>query len=383
MSNGRRSVQRATGTLGEPHGEANPQAGSPLVEDSVNTGTDPTTATRSQGSPAPQGSLGYHEELERLLSTPTGGLSQEELDALIRRIKALKDLSSLSQPGPRPERGQRGSSIDDAEHRLDLLVKNPTPKLEGISQSHLDAWVSEIEYTLTIHRADWDCQRRTTWVVRGLLKHRSLHQHVQRRLNDTSKGPLLWQELKGLVQDQVRDPVIHVLENALAYHGLAMQEGDKFIDFYARVKSHEDRFPYAIGSPEYRLDWMFTRLPPTIRKEFIRQAVRSRVTREEDFVAEVQRIEQTLAATGGPRAHPTGLAWNPKRPASDFEDPKAALGRPDSSKKPRQWSGGHRGGYRGQPQHQPQADRTPSQSQGQGKATWANNKKQGSGNGKP
>ena len=118
---------------------------------------------------------------------------------------------------------------------------------------------------------------------------------MYRRLGAKDKGPLLWDELKTIVQDQIKNPIVRRFENATAYYTTVIKENQKFDTFLARMRSLEDLFSYTpFVDPDQQVDFWFSRLPTYLQAELFRQNFAARVRTAEDLFAEIRRVEQLL-----------------------------------------------------------------------------------------
>ena len=281
--------QNASGSSADETARSTPAASEPPSEPqndqtSTNTGDQFDLYTWAQ------------QELSKVTSVPPNTADTKELDELAKKIANLRSIIDSTKPSRRlssEEHESRGERI--RRTNLDTLVKKSPPDIGGTTQQHFNRWIAAVKNRFKVNNADYNCERRTRWAIKGLAKEKTIAQLVHRRLGTKDKGPLLWDKFKTMIQDQIRNPTVRRFNNATAYYTAIIKENQRFDIFLAHMRSLEDRFSYTpFVNPEQQVDFWFSRLPTYLQAELFRQNFVERVRTAKDLFAEIRRVEQLL-----------------------------------------------------------------------------------------
>jgi hypothetical protein len=283
----------------------------------------------------------------------------QDIDRARGQYERSKDLLQLTQNRPREPKGTPGSEAGAPDFLRTMRgVAMPYlehPKKKPPTAQLVERWIDKVNDQWTIAGMLTDSTARCLFVL-NYVKYES-HRDLLRR--DVQSGVITtWTGIQQKLLSLVEDPVLTRYDNFSRLWNAEWRANDSFHEFLNFLAQREAALPSspwrnADGSSrdQDRIGFVWSRLPPEIRKEVQRGGSLGTITTWEDFEqavrnAEVARRTETEASSPQPSGKPTSKRGPSKSISVRGRDPKKRYGR-DSEASSRQSS--HQGRQRSPP----------------------------------
>jgi hypothetical protein len=162
-----------------------------------------------------------------------------------------------------------------------------------------------MEREFAIHQVeDYDVVRRTRYAVQRISfetdnKLKDVVALLDRRLGRQDAPPLLWDEMKRLIEDAIENPAVRRAELAVKYHEARVKDNQSVLTFQRYMMDLESRMDYVIEDGRAKVDVYFARLPKAIRDKIIAANTLKDCAVVDDLMAEATRHESTTKNSTG------------------------------------------------------------------------------------